>query len=372
VIVSPYDLSVVGGVQIHVGSLAGALRELGHDVHVVGPGIDAPGQRGVGRSTSVPANGSRAPIALDPFVIGRVRSVLRDLRPDVVHVHEPLVPYVGPAAVLGAPAPVVATFHAAAEGGALPRLYRAVRRPARRILRGVAAFTAVSEVAAEFHTRALGLDRDSLRIVPNGVDVVRFAAAGDAARKGPDDTAQQVTFLGRLEHRKGADIALRAFLRLAVDRPDLRFRVLGDGPQARLLRSLVASAPVGVADRVELLGRVDPGVLPGLLATSDVVLLPARGGESFGLVLLEAMASRVAIVASDIPGYRAVARDGREALLVAPGDVAGVAAATACLLDDGVLRDRLRAAGTARAAAHDWSAVAAATLEVYRRVAAPD
>ena len=363
-LVSPYALDVVGGVQAHVLALADALSRRGDEVLVLGPsagGVLADrttgGVRmlGVGSSISVPANGSRAPLALGPAAALRVRDVLRHAAPDVVHVHEPLVPVVGPAAVLAIDATRVLTFHATAEGGTLPWLYRAVRAPGRRIVGDAHALTAVSPVAAAFHARALGLDTSRITIVPNGVDVARFS--GSARATGRRNGCEQLVFLGRLEPRKGADVVVRAFLLLAVERPELQLRVLGDGPLAGELRRIVADAPSGVARRVELSGRVEPSALPRLLADADVALLPARGGESFGIVLLEAMAAGLPIVATDIPGYRAVARHEREALLVPPGDAAALARATARLLDDGALAERLAVAGALRAAEHDWAVV---------------
>jgi len=141
--------------------------------------------------------------------------------------------------------------------------------------------------------------------------------------------------------------------------------VLGDGPLAPTLRRLVADAPASVARRVDLAGRAEPAELPGLLADADVAVLPARGGESFGIVLLEAMAAGLPLVATDIPGYRAVARDEQEALLVAPDDPVALAGAVARLLDDAPLAARLRAAGSARAAEHDWSTIASRMRDVY-------
>ncbi len=369
-IVSPYALDVVGGVQAHVLSLADALRGMGDEVLVVGPSAtDAPSDRtpggarimSVGRTVAVPANGSRAPIALGPVAASRMRALLRRAAPDVVHVHEPLVPVLGPAAVLASDAARVLTFHATAERGALPHLYRAVRSVARVIVARGDALTAVSPVAAAFHAHALGFDRDRLTIVPNGVEVARFAQGAERAR-GP---AQRLVFLGRLERRKGADVAVRAFLRLAAERPDLELRVLGDGPLAPTLRRLVADVPASVARRVDLAGRAEPAELPGLLADADVAVLPARGGESFGIVLLEAMAAGLPLVATDIPGYRAVARHEQEALLVAPDDPVALASAVARLLDDAPLAARLRAAGSARALEHDWSSIAGRMRGVY-------
>jgi phosphatidylinositol alpha-mannosyltransferase len=369
-IVSPYALDVVGGVQAHVLALADALRTTGDDVLVVGPSSSdgAPDRTPgggrivtVGRTVAVPANGSRAPIALGPAAASRMRALLRRAAPDVVHVHEPLVPVLGPVAVLATDAARVLTFHATAEGGALPRLYRAVRGPGRRVVACGDVLTAVSPVAAAFHAHALGLDRDRLTIVPNGVEVTRFTPT--VARE--VGTPQRLVFLGRLEHRKGADVVVRAFLRLAPERPDLELRVLGDGPLAPALRRLVADAPVGVARRIDLAGRAEPSELPGLLADADLAVLPARGGESFGIVLLEAMAAGLPLVATDIPGYRAVARHEREALLVAPGDPVALAGAVERLLDDPSLAARLRAEGRVRAAEHDWRVIAARMRELY-------
>lgn len=365
-IVSPYSLDVVGGVQAHVLSLAQALRAAGDQVLVLGPAAarDASGDAGwraVGRSVAVPANGSLAPIAPGPSSAFRLRMILRRARPDVIHVHEPLVPVLGPAAVLGAPAPRVLTFHATAEGGALPVLYRGVRAPARAVVDRGEVRTAVSEVAARFHGAMLGLDPSSFVIVPNGVDVARFRTA--ERRTG----GSRLVFLGRLEHRKGADVAVRAFLELAPQRPRLQLRVLGDGPLAAELAALVAAAPLEVRSRVELLGRVEPDALPRLLSESDVAVLPARGGESFGIVLLEVMAAGLPIVATDIPGYRAVARPGREALLVRPGDHEDLAGAIARVLDDDARADALRSAGLARAAAYDWAHLALRMRGVYAR-----
>lgn len=371
-IVSPYALDVVGGVQSHVLSLAAALGRAGEEVVVLGPSAggtledrtaDGVPIVDIGRTVPIPVNGSRAPVALGPSSALRVQEVIRRAVPDVVHVHEPIVPVVGPAAVLATGAMKVVTFHATAEGGMLPRLYRAVRAPARRIVETAGALTAVSAVAAAFHARVLGIDPSRIAIVPNGVAVRRFARCVDARTGGRDSV--RLVFLGRLERRKGVDIAVRAFLHLAPERPELRLRVLGDGPLADELRRLVEAAPPEVASRVELVGRADPDALPGMLSDADVALLPARGGESFGIVLLEAMAAGLPIVATDIPGYRAVARHAREALLVPPDDPGALARATARLLEDGALAARLVRAGARRAAAHDWSLVAAQMRTIY-------
>ena len=366
-VVSPYDLDVVGGVQSHVAELAGRLRAGGDEVLVVGPGDPAGGPGRVGRSRGVPANGSRAPLALAPRAAARTRAELRAFRPEVVQVHEPLVPVVGPAAALADVAPTVLTFHAHASAGALPALARAARPLGRVLVRRAAALTAVSAVAAGFHAGALGIPPTSLRIVPNGVDTARFA--GDRARA--VGAAPLLLFVGRLEPRKGADLALAAFARLAADRPDLRLRVVGAGPLEADLRRRLAALPPEVADRVELRGRVPQDRLPAELAAADVALVPSRGGESFGIVLLELMAAGTPVVASDLAAYRAVARPDAEAVLVPVGDAAALAAGAARLLDDAALARRLADAGRVRAAEFDWDRVAVATREVLAAAARP-
>jgi phosphatidylinositol alpha-mannosyltransferase len=368
-IVSPYDLEVAGGVQSHVSALAAALRSGGDEVVEIGPGRDREGRIGLGRSVRVPANGSRAPIALAPSVVPRVRAALRRVRPDVIHVHEPLVPLVGPTASLSASVPVVLTFHAYAERGSLVGLARAARPLGRRVVRAAAALTAVSAVAARFHARALGVDVRRFEVIPNGVDVARFArgSAGTAAPQRAED-ASTVLFVGRFEERKGVDVAVRAFMQLAAERPTLRLHLVGDGPEARAVETLIAGMPEAIAARIRRSGRLSNAELPAALGAADVLLVPSRGGESFGIILLEAMAAGTALVASDLDGYRAVARPGREALLVPPGDAPALAAAAGRLLDDSVLRAALVAAGRARVARFDWSEVAARTRDVYARI----
>jgi phosphatidylinositol alpha-mannosyltransferase len=172
-------------------------------------------------------------------------------------------------------------------------------------------------------------------------------------------------FVGRLERRKGVDIALRAFALLAAERDDLRLRLVGDGPEAREVERLIAAVPDAVRARIERSGRISNDELPRVLAGADVLVVPSRGGESFGIILLEAMAAGTALVAADLAGYRAVARDGREALLVPPDDPKALASAVARILDEPGLRSELIDAGRVRVAGFDWSEVAARTREVY-------
>jgi len=260
-------------------------------------------------------------------------------------------------ATLEARTPVVATFHSAA---ARSWLFDVTAPLLRRVARRIAVRMAVSESAAAFARARLGGRFD---IVPNGTDVSRFAGAlpADLGRGG------KVLFVGRLDARKGFPIALRAFSLLARDRSDLRLIVVGDGPQ----RDAVGSLDAVKRARVEMVGAVPSEALPTYHAACDVFIAPALGGESFGMVLVEAMAAGLPVVASAIGGYRDVVRDGVDGILVPPRDPGALAMAVGRVLDDPALAQRLREAGRERAAAFDWSQVGAQVLDRYRRAVAP-
>ena len=376
-IVSPYDLGVPGGVQSHVRQLGARLRADGDQVVILGAGHvgvatppGAPAEVGLGPTRGVAFNGAVAPIALRPSAARRTLRALERLSPEVVHVHEPLVPMVGLAAALGTVAPLVVTFHAWSDSD---RVYRLLRPLGRGVLSRAAAAVAVSEAAADYHAGALGVEPWSLRVVPNGVDAAPFTAAARALGEQRPDGPPRIVFVGRLEPRKGVLVLARAYLELLRTHPSAELTVIGDGPQGEELRRLLAGVPTR---QVRLAGRVEGAALADALARADVAVAPALGGESFGIVLLEAMAAGTAVVASDIPGYRSVVEDGRDGVLVPVGDPGHLAGALAGLLDDPARRTALVAAGARTAEAHDWSAVAARLREVYsdavRRQARPE
>ncbi|MFO7779153.1 MAG: glycosyltransferase family 4 protein [Nitriliruptoraceae bacterium] len=365
-IVSPYDLSSPGGVQSHVRQLAARLRAEGEQVVLVGAGPvgvvaghGAAAEIGVGAGRDVAFNGSVAPVALGPLVVRRTVRALEQLAPDLVHVHEPLVPVVGLAAAFGSPAPLVVTFHAWSD---TDRAYRLVRPLGRGVMARTAVAVTVSRAAADYHATALGIDPGSLRIVPNGVDVGPFQQAADAVGDERPPGPPRVVFVGRLEPRKGVLVLAAAFRKLLATHPDAILTVLGDGPQRHQLAAALSEVP---ASQVRLAGRVSSSALARGLAHADVAVAPALGGESFGIVLLEAMAARTAVVASDLPGYRSVVTDGRDGLLVPPGDADALAGTLARLLSAPQRRAALVAAGEETASAHDWAAVAARLRAVY-------
>jgi phosphatidylinositol alpha-mannosyltransferase len=363
--VCPYSWDVPGGVQVHVRELAAHLRERGHEVRILAPGRRY-GHRDdaviVGRAVPVRGNGSVARISFGPQVASAVTHALREFRPEVIHVHEPLVPSVSMHAVLNAEVPVVATFHSNVGRERVGSFWFQLAIPLiRPVWNRVSCRIAVSEAARHSVTSRMGAS--DVRIVPNGVDVSRFATAAPA----PLPAGRHLLFVGRLEERKGFPIAVRAFERLAAHYPDLRMLVIGDGSE----RDAVDGLPAPLRSRVDMLGRVDDDRLASYLKAADVYLGPARGGESFGIVLAEAMAAGLPIVASDIPGYRDVARHELEAVLVPPGDPAALVAGVRRVLDDASLAKALGDRGRLRAREFDWDRVTDALVEIYREAVRP-
>lgn len=347
-IVCPYSLTIPGGVQGQVLGLARTLRHLGHDTRVLAPCDGPPPDPGVtplGNSLPTAANGSVAPIAPDVPAQLRTIRALRDEAFDVVHLHEPLCPGPTQTALLFKSQPLVGTFHAAGTSAGYRWLNPLVRWGADKLdLR-----CAVSEDAREMAFQALGGD---YHLVFNGVEVDAFRKAEPWPADGPT-----ILFLGRHEPRKGLATLLDAMVDLP---PDVRLWVASDGPETATLRSRVAGDP-----RIEWLGRISEDEKARRLRGADVFCAPSLRGESFGVVLLEAMAADTAVVASDLPGYANVARSGQDALLVPPGDAKALATALRRVLTDGSLRDRLIASGERRAAEFSMDHLAEVYLELY-------
>ena len=351
----PYSLSLPGGVQGQVLALARSLRRRGHEVRVLAPCDGPPPDPGVtplGVSLPTAANGSVAPIAPDVSAQLRTIRALRDEAFDVVHLHEPLCPGPTQTAILFKTAPLVGTFHAAGGSMAYQLLRPLVRRGARKLdLR-----CAVSEDAREMAAEALGGDYE---LVFNGVEVDQFRQAEPWPTTGPT-----VLFLGRHEPRKGLAVLLEAVAQLPED---ARLWVAGDGPETDDLR-----ARHGGDDRIEWLGRITEEEKLSRLAGADVFCAPSLHGESFGIVLLEGMAAGTPVVASDLPGYANVARADRDALLVPPGDVDGLATALRRAIEDQELRAALVASGAERAASFSMERLADVYLDLYERAIAVD
>ncbi|MDQ3886087.1 MAG: glycosyltransferase family 4 protein [Actinomycetota bacterium] len=352
--VCPYSLAVPGGVQAHVLDLARALRDLGHRVDVLAPaGEQAPAKDAVtstGRTVAVRYNGSVARLAFGPLAYTRTRRWLRDHSFDVLHLHEPAAPSLSLLALSLAECPVVATFHAATNGSRALSAMRGVLQPQ---LEKVTARIAVSPQARCVQMKHLGGDAVE---IPNGVDVARFRTA--VSLPGYPRQGATVGFVGRFdEPRKGMRVLTEAVQSLAAQRPDLQLLVVGRGDEAALRRAL--------GSRVQLLGVVDEATKAQALRSIDVLCVPGTSGESFGMVLTEAMAAGTPVVASDLPAFRWVLNEGAAGVLVPVGDSAALATALGELVDDPARQATLSAAGCARVASMDWPVVAARVLRVY-------
>jgi phosphatidylinositol alpha-mannosyltransferase len=355
----PYSWDAPGGVQVHVRDLAAELRSRGHQVLILAPGDRPradPQIQIVGRPVRIGYQGTVAPLCFTPASFVAVRQAIGALRPDVIHVHEPLVPSTSMFATLaGGRAATVGTFHAYSESSELFDRAKSFVRPVwKRLRRRIA----VSNAAADF-VRSRMLTGD-VEIVPNGVDVARFAAAepAEGLPEGP-----RVLWVGRLDPQKGFPVALAAFAEVARDRDDLRFVVIGDGAD----RTAVGMQPEEVRRKVTMLGMVPNERLGPYYAAADAYLNGATGQESFGLVLVEAMAAGTPVVATDIPGYREVVVHQETGLLAPPNDPQALADALRRVLDDPALAERLRAAGRERAETFAWPRVADRIEEVYER-----
>lgn len=352
--VCPYSLTLPGGVQGQVLGLARALRAAGHEVRVLGPCDGPPPDAGVtplGNSIPLAANGSVAPIAPDPPCALRTMRALRDEAFDIVHLHEPLVPGPCMTTAIVKSTPLVGTFHAA--GVSLS--YRLASGPLRWLAGRLDVACAVSEDARSLAEHYLGGDYE---MVFNGIEVDRFAKA----TPWPSE-ASTIFFLGRHEERKGLAVLLSALEGLPAD---VRVWVASDGPQTAELQARHAGDA-----RIEWLGRIDDAEKARRLRGADVFCAPSLGGESFGVVLLEAMAAGTPIVATAIPGYARVARPDLEALLVEPGSVEQLGAALRRVLGDRTLAADLAEAGSIRADELSMDRLAERYLGIYRRLVEP-
>ena len=357
-LVCPYSLDIPGGVQNHVKDLAEALIGLGHDVSVLAPAEDEsalpPYVVAAGRAVPVPYNGSVARLSFGPVIAARTRRWLRDGGFDVVHVHEPDSPSLSLLALWYVECPVVATFHSSNLRSRALSASAAILRPS---LEKIIARIAVSEYARDTLVSHVGGEPV---VIPNGLYVDRFAAA--AARPEWRGSEGTLAFVGRLdEPRKGFALALGALGALAAERPGIRLMVVGGG-------QLRVPVPAELEDRVTFLGRVDDAEKARALRTADVYVAPNTGGESFGIVLVEAMAAGATVVASDIPAFRKVLGEGRFGVLCRNGDAADLAAGVAGVLDDPDRRAALRSAADTAVRRYDWSAVAGRIVAVYETV----
>jgi phosphatidyl-myo-inositol alpha-mannosyltransferase len=382
-IVCPYLWDIPGGVQSHVRDLAETLIGLGHSVSVLAPGDeDAPNLShyvvAAGKTVPIPYNGSVARLQFGLVSATRVRRWLRQGNFDVVHVHEPAPPSLSLLTVLLADVPLVATFHAASTRS---RFLVMLDSAVQLVLERLSGRIAVSPAARKLIVEHLGADAV---VIPNGVSVAHYAQAAPLAGYPRDPaTGGTIGFIGRYdEPRKGMTVLLAALEQLVRSRPGVRLLVAGRGEQQDFLDEL----PRSLQGAVVMLGMLSEADKASMLRSIDVYVAPNTGGESFGVILLEAMAAGAPIVASDLQAFRRVLEDGqperpadepaghppargwqrvRAGLLFPTRDDDALTAALQTVLDDGQLRRELCEAGRQRVRAYDWSVVAGQVLRVY-------
>ncbi|MGW2144224.1 glycosyltransferase family 4 protein [Nonomuraea bangladeshensis] len=362
-IVCPYSWDMPGGVKQHIDDLTQALAAQGHDVSVIAPAADddelPPYVTGAGRAVPVPYNGSVARMSFGFLSAARVRRWVRTGDFDVLHIHEPLIPSLGVLACWAAKGPIVATFHASfsrsrAIAVAEPLLRSALEKLTGRI--------AVSDAARKSLVEQFGGDAV---LIPNGVTVDRYARAEPLEGWGPD--GRTIGFLGRMdEERKGLPILLEAFAVLAADRPEVKLLIAGPGDE----KDVYEKIPARFHDRVTVLGMVSEADKIRAYHSVDVFCAPNTRGESFGIVLAEAMASGATVLASDIPAFRKVLGDGQAGALFANGDSASLAREAGALLDAPERRAKLAEEALVAVRKYDWSTVARDVVRVYETVTA--
>lgn len=359
----PYSLSRPGGVQGQATGLARAFAARGHDTVVFAPTDGAVAIEGLahdvvslGRSVSLPANGSLAPVSLSPVGLRRAVKVLREGGFDVAHFHEPLAPGPGYGCLVAGHVPKVGTFHRAGSSAAYRLLGPAARWAAGHLQVRCA-------VSLEAQRTAAGAVGGTYELMGNGVDLARFADAVLVDSDGPI-----VVFVGRHEERKGLADLLEAFTSVRTQVPGTLW-VVGEGPETK---RLMGRYPPDA--RLVWLGALDDAEVASRLLGAHVLCAPSRRGESFGVVLLEAMAARCAVVATDLAGYAAVV--GGHGLLVPPGDTAALAGALHRALSDAALGSGLcgpEALEAAATHAGQWSmdALAGRYIEIFDTLTGP-
>jgi phosphatidyl-myo-inositol alpha-mannosyltransferase len=363
-IACPYTWDVPGGVQAHVRDLAEALRRRGHTVSVLAPLDDPdddalpPWVTSAGRAVPIPYNGSVARLSFGPISLARTRRWLREGGFDVLHVHEPFVPSLGMLACAAADGPIVATFHYATVRSRALQVFGNAMQPA---LEKITGSIAVSPAARRVVVEHLGGDAV---LIPNGVDVARFAGATPLPGR---SEAPTVVFLGRIdEPRKGLAVLLEALPELVRLVPDVRLLVAGPGDVEEVRRAV----PRSLRAQVEMLGMVSEHDKPHVYASGDVYCAPNTHGESFGIVLVEAMAAGTPVVASDLEAFRRVLEDGGAGVLVPVRNATAFAEALAALLRDTARRRALSTAGSRAVTAYDWTTVTDRIVEVYEAAVA--
>lgn len=360
--VCPYSFDVPGGVQSHVLQLAEVMRGRGHDVSVlapVSPHAALPDYVvSAGKAVPIPYNGSVARLRFGPATHRKVKKWLAEGDFDVLHLHEPNAPSLSMLALNIAEGPIVATFHTSTTKSLTLTVFQGILRPMHEKIIGR---IAVSDLARRWQMEALGTDAVE---IPNGVDIDSFASA--PRLDGYPRAGKTVLFLGRYdEPRKGMSVLLEALPRVVERFSDVQLLVVGRGDEDQL-RSQASE----LVKHIRFMGQVDDAGKASAMRSADVYCAPNTGGESFGIVLVEAMAAGTPVVAGDLDAFRRVLCEGDVGRLVPVGDGAALADALVALLENDVLRERYVTAAALEVKRYDWSVVGSQIMRVYETVAA--
>lgn len=365
--VSPYDFAYPGGVCIHISCLEQQFTRMGHEVKVIAPASKAISGFGdrfvpIGRPRPVPTSGSIARLTVSPWLSSRIKEVLEREKFDIIHLHEPLMPMLCTTVLRLSPTATVGTFHATngRPGYNLGRPFS--KFFLKKWFRKLDGKIAVSKSAMEF---AHGHFPGYYNIIPNGVDLAHFSP-NVAPIEEFNDGKLNILFVGRMESRKGVKYLIEAFVRVKQEVPDSRLIIVGPG--TRLRRKYEKKVAKSGLKDVVFVGFVSYEDLPRYYQTADIFCAPATGSESFGIILLEAMALGKPIVASNIEGYAGVISDGVDGQLVPPKDSQSLAQALISLLNDEPLRHKMGAQGRAKALGYGWDSIAHTILDYYHRV----
>lgn len=361
--VCPYSFDVPGGVQSHVLQLAEVMRAGGHYVSVLAPSsphVKLPDYVvSGGKAVPIPYNGSVARLRFGPATHRKVKKWIAEGEFDVLHLHEPNAPSLSMLALQAAEGPIVATFHTSTTKSLTLSVFQGILRPYHEKIVGR---IAVSDLARRWQMEALGSDAVE---IPNGVDVPSFANA--PRLDGYPRPGRSVLFLGRFdEPRKGMPVLLRALPKLVHRFADIEILIVGRGDEDAL-----RDEAGELAGHLRFLGQVDDDAKAAAMRSADVYCAPNLGGESFGIVLVEAMAAGTPVVASELDAFNRVLDGGQAGRLVPVGDAEALADALIEVLDNEALRAQYVDAATERVARYDWSVVAGQIMRVYETVASP-
>jgi len=363
-LVSPYDFAYPGGVANHISSLEHQFTKMGHEVKVIAPASKVVPDFGdrfipIGKPRPIPVSGSIARITISLRLASRIKAVLAEENFDIIHLHEPFMPMLCTAVLRFSNTTNVGTFHACqARVGynwGKPISTIMLKRRARKLHGKIA----VAKPAMEYASKYVP---GYYNIIPNGVDLERFSPNVLPIEEFCDGKLN-ILFVGRLESRKGLNYLLKAYKRVKQEIPNSRLIIIGPG--TRLRHKYEKEVKRNDLRDVVFVGYVDQGELPRYYKTADIFCSPATGRESFGIVLLEAMAIGKPIVASNIEGYASVMTHGAEGLLVPPKDKEGLAQALITLMTDESLRQQMGARGRLKALGYSWEHIAQRVLNYY-------